>query len=295
MFHELADDLEVTTGAVESRDNTTIGYRQLGSGPGIVVVSGAMISSKSHLGLARSLSDAFTVYLPDRRGRGLSGPYSPQHCMAREVEDLTALLDHTGAEMAFGVSVGACICLYAASERPGLRKLALYEPALVLDRTGRSFSTTRLESELARDRVAAALVTGMYEAHLAPTALKFIPRVVMERLTTMVMRAEERNAAPDDVTMRSLAPTLLHDFELINEIAGTTEPLQDISASVLLLGGGKSDAFFGASLDELQELLPHVTRLELPGLDHGGSTDRDGKPADVAHALRSFLTDKPAT
>src|SRR5262245_46083806 len=68
---------DVTLGTVTSADGTLIGYRQLGSGPAVVVVSGAMISSKSHLGLARALSDSFTVYLPDRRGRGRSGPYGP--------------------------------------------------------------------------------------------------------------------------------------------------------------------------------------------------------------------------
>jgi hypothetical protein len=111
----------------------------------------------------------------------------------------------------------------------------------------------------------------------------------MERLTALAMKAEERKAGPDDVTMRSLAPTLRHDFELINEIAGRADMFDDVSAELLLLGGGKSDPFFRAALDALQRILPHAGRIDLPGLDHGGSTDRDGKPETIAPGLRRFF------
>jgi pimeloyl-ACP methyl ester carboxylesterase len=210
--------------------------------------------------------------------------------MDREIEDLIALLDHTGAERVFGVSVGALVCLCTAQQRPDLTKLALYEPALVTETTRSGFSTARLDRELTNGRIAAALVTGMYEAHLAPPASKAIPRFVMERLTALVMKAEERKAGADDVTMRALAPTLPHDFELINEVARRADRFDGVSAEVLLLGGSKSDAFFSGSLDALQRTLPHAHRIDLPGLDHGGSTDRDGKPEKIAPALRRFFT-----
>src|SRR5438874_1780773 len=66
------------TGYVTSKDGTTLGYRQYGQpshGPGVVLLHGAMESAQSHEQLAQALDDAFTVFVPDRRGRGLSGPY----------------------------------------------------------------------------------------------------------------------------------------------------------------------------------------------------------------------------
>ncbi len=57
---------------VQSADGTIIGYRQLGEGPGLIILHGTMESSESHLQLAQVLSRTFTVYLPDRQGRGLS-------------------------------------------------------------------------------------------------------------------------------------------------------------------------------------------------------------------------------
>jgi len=63
-------------------DGTTIGYRQIGSGPGLILLHGGMQASQHYMRLATALSDAFTVYVPDRRGRGLSGPYGDQYAIA---------------------------------------------------------------------------------------------------------------------------------------------------------------------------------------------------------------------
>src|SRR5579862_6692405 len=79
-----------TTRAVSSADGTTIGYRQLGQGTGIVMVHGSMSSGYYHLELAEALCDAFTLYLPDRRGRGLSGAYRDGDGIQQEVQDLEA-------------------------------------------------------------------------------------------------------------------------------------------------------------------------------------------------------------
>src|SRR5262249_38196229 len=86
-----------TTSSVTSHDGTTVGYRQLGHGPGVVLLHGAMESAHSHMQLAWALADAFTVYLPDRRGRGLSGPHGDDYGIQKEIEDLDALLTKTGA------------------------------------------------------------------------------------------------------------------------------------------------------------------------------------------------------
>src|SRR5215467_10066128 len=86
-----------TVGYVTSRDGTTIGYRQLGHGPGVVLLHGANESAQSHMRLAELLADAFTLYLPDRRGRGLSGLFGTDYSMQKEIEDLDALLTKTGA------------------------------------------------------------------------------------------------------------------------------------------------------------------------------------------------------
>src|SRR5689334_10548076 len=92
---------QYTTGFVTSKDGTTIGYRQLGSGPGVVLLHGSMSSSHNHMQLAELLTNSFTVYIPDRRGRGLSGQYGKNYSIQDDVDDLDALLAKTGAHKLF--------------------------------------------------------------------------------------------------------------------------------------------------------------------------------------------------
>jgi len=56
-------------------DGTQLSYYSIGSGPGIVVIHGAMCYALSHKDLAVALSPYFTVHIISRRTRGLSGPY----------------------------------------------------------------------------------------------------------------------------------------------------------------------------------------------------------------------------
>ena len=115
-------------GEVRSADGTTIGYYRVGRGPAIVLLHGAAQSSENLSALARDLSDRFTVFVPDRRGRGRSGPYGDFRGLRSEIEDLSAVLDGSGAHNVFGLSAGAVIAIETALVRPDMTKLALYEP-----------------------------------------------------------------------------------------------------------------------------------------------------------------------
>jgi pimeloyl-ACP methyl ester carboxylesterase len=278
------------TGSITSTDGTTIGYCRLGTGPGLVILHGAMESSRSHLQLAEALAGDLTIYLPDRRGRGLSGPFGSEYSIRKEVEDLGALLAATGAGRVLGVSSGALITLQAALTLPALRKVAIFEPPLLVDGPALTASLARFDGEIAAGRVAAALITGMQAAEMGPPIFNLVPRWPLERLTGLAMADEDRKATRDAVTMRLLAPTLHYDFQLITEMVGALESFAAIDAGVLLLGGSKSPAYLKASVDGLEKVLPQATRIEFPGLAHGatGNTDRGGKPELVAKALGEF-------
>ena len=99
---------------VKSKDGTIIGYRQMGSGPGIILLHGGAKGSQTLMQLGTALSDEFTVFIPDRRGRGLSGPFGDNYGLQREVEDMDALLNKTGAHYVFGTATGGTIALQSA-------------------------------------------------------------------------------------------------------------------------------------------------------------------------------------
>ena len=280
-----------TTDLVTSKDGTTIGYRQLGQGPGVVLLHGAMSSGHNHMQLAEALAGAFTVYVPDRRGRGLSSSASEDYNIQKEVEDIGALLTKTGTHNAFGLSSGAIIMLQAALTLPAIRKAAIFEPPFFVKEPLPTSLLMRYDNEMAQDRAAAALVTGMKAAKLAPPVFNLMPRWLLELLVAMGMKSEDKKPKGGYIPLRTLAPTLHNDFRLVVEMNDKLESFKDIQAEVLLLGGSKSPAFLKAALDALNEVLPQAKRVEFSGLNHAASwnNDRGGRPEPVAQELRRFF------
>jgi proline iminopeptidase len=126
--HQSTTQERYTTGAVTSKDGTPIGYRQVGHGPGIVALHGAMESAQSHMQLAETLAGSYTVYLPDRRGRGLSGAYGSSYSMQREVEDLEGLRKALGVSQMnlLGHSFGGMVAqAYALKYPQSVKRLLL--------------------------------------------------------------------------------------------------------------------------------------------------------------------------
>ncbi|MGH9195045.1 MAG: alpha/beta fold hydrolase [Acidimicrobiia bacterium] len=287
----MSDARAAVTGSITSMDGTTIGYRQLGHGPSVVVLHGIMESAQSHMQLAEALADTFAVYLPDRRGRGLSGPQGSDYRLEKEVEDLDALLTKTGAHYVFGVSAGAIVCLQAALTLPAIHRAAIFEPPLIIDDSVSTAFVERFDKEMAQGKVVSALVTAMKGSQMGPPVFNVMPRWLLELLTKMMTASEEKKAKADDVTMRMLASTLHSDFQLSVETKGALESFKAIRADVLLLGGSKSPAYFKVALDALEKVLPHAKRTEFPGLNHGasGNANRGGKPKLVAQELRQFF------
>src|SRR5580658_4165572 len=122
---------------VRSADGTTIAFTREGQGPSLILVDGAMCSRSfgPMPKLAAQLTEHFTVYTYDRRGRGDSGdtaPYEPD----REVEDLEALVALAGEQVfVHGTSSGAALALEAAKHIRSIAKLAVYEPPFIVDDT----------------------------------------------------------------------------------------------------------------------------------------------------------------
>lgn len=278
-------------GKVLSKDGTAIGYRQVGQGEGLIILHGMMSSGQNHSQLAELLADTFTVYLPDRRGRGLSGPYSPHYRVQDELDDLEAVLTKTGARYVFGVSAGAIIALEAALTLPTIQKVAVFEPPLLPDPSIATTTLARFDQEMAQGKVAAALITAMKGAQMGPAFFNLMPRRLMEFLTGKYMASEEKKSDGRYVLMKDLAPTLHYDFQLVAETGGHYERFKALQQAVLLLGVGRSSIYFKEALDNLERVLPHATRIEFPKLDHSATwnTDLRGQPQPIADALRRFF------
>jgi hypothetical protein len=113
---------------VTSRDGTSIASERIGTGPAVILVGGGLTDRSENAPLAPELAAAgFTVYNYDRRGRGASGD-TPPHALARELEDLAALIAEAGGSAhLYGVSTGGALALEAAAAGLAVDRLAVYE------------------------------------------------------------------------------------------------------------------------------------------------------------------------
>jgi alpha-beta hydrolase superfamily lysophospholipase len=312
---------------VVSRDRTRIGFRRYGgAGPGVVLVHGGAQAAQNLSGLAGALAGAFTVCVPDRRGRGHSGPVGSDYELAAECDDLAAVVQHSGARYLFGLSSGGLIVLSAALRIPGIRAVAVYEPPLSVNHSTPLGWLPRFERELARGDLGAAAVTAMRGTRTAGPALRLIPRPLITTAVTLATRdpnaqpvaarvSQRRSLlvrpllwplrraathgavhtagpapAPDaDVPLRALVPTMRHDAHLVAETEGTVNDYRALTTPVLLLSGSRSARYLTQSLDALQAVLPDPTRVELPKAGHT-APDNTGDPLRVATELQRFFT-----
>jgi pimeloyl-ACP methyl ester carboxylesterase len=282
---------EPVLSSVTLRDGTTIGYRRFGRGPGLILLHGSMSSGAHHTELARLLSDAFTVFVPDRRGRGLSGPYRGGNELEQELADVAALLEATGATNLWGLSSGACVALHAARTMPAIAKIGIFEPPLVPDRSAAAAFLATFDDEMARGKVGEAMVTAMRGAEMGPGWFRALPKALTARLAMMGMAQEAKKPAGPYPTMRELSSTLHAEFAIVTESSGRLDDYRSIGSEVLLMGGSKSPAFLKRALADLARVLPGSKRVELAGLDHAASWNSDvrGHPEPVARELRRFF------
>jgi pimeloyl-ACP methyl ester carboxylesterase len=272
-------------GTAVSRDGTLIGFRQMGSGNGVILIHGGMKSSQDFTKLAATLSTAFTVYIPDRRGRGLSGPHGDRFSVQREVEDLQALVAMTQARYMFGLSSGALVALKATPAIPAIEKVALYEPPLSINGSTPTEWVPRYDRELAQGALASAVITAMKGIGTEHT-LSRLPRLLLVPFMAVVLRLQR--AQGDDVTIRALVPTQRFDMQVVAEMSDTLAEYASLQTPVLLLGGTKSPTYLQIALNRLRDTLPHAQLITCPGLGHDGPED-DGQPNVVANALRRFF------
>jgi pimeloyl-ACP methyl ester carboxylesterase len=282
---------QFVTASVTSKDGTTIGYQQIGHGPGLVIVPGAMQSALSQGLLAAALAPYYTVILPDRRGRPLSGTFGPDYNIQREVEDLEAVLNKTGAHYVFGISAGALIALEAALSLPTIHKLGIFEPPLVVNGSLSTGFAKDLDGQMAAGKVAEAMVTGMLGAQMGPPFMQKMPRWFLRFMTNLGMKAEDKKVNPPVMPMRQLAPTLHYDLALAVSQEDRQEHYRPITVETLLLGGDQSAFYLRNGLDVLEKILPNARRVVMPGAHHGatGNPNRGGQLTRVAEELHKFF------
>jgi pimeloyl-ACP methyl ester carboxylesterase len=243
--------METTT----SRDRTLIAYDVHGDGPPLVYITGATCS-RTFLPVVRDskiFASAFRIVTYDRRGRGASGD-TPPWSVAREVEDIEALIEALGGEaFLYGHSSGAVLAMHAALKLgPKVRGVMMYDAPWVYDAAERQeYAVLRAQVELLLDKGRKATATRRFLTGIG------MPRWFITLLPLL----------PGWRTMVELAPTLRYDLALTADLP----PLQlaaEMRVPTHILVGERSPSQLHEVARALAGAVPGATLTTVPKQDH---------------------------
>jgi pimeloyl-ACP methyl ester carboxylesterase len=274
-----------TVAEIASQDGASIALTTLGgSGPGIVVVHGAMQVGESQRDLAGLLAaDGFRVHLMDRRGRGGSSPLTTDTTPADESEDVRAVLAATEARRCVGISSGALLSARCALAHPGLLdRLVLFEPPLGINGSIRVSEAQRVVTAVRRGQLATAMAVGMRTAEMGPPWMFRLPIPLLAAFSKIMLR---RPGIADR------AAGLTADFAVVERNAERLADFATVDVPTLLIDGSATRPYLQLAVHELARTIPGARHVTLEGLTHSATQNRNeyGRPDAVAPVMTDFL------
>jgi pimeloyl-ACP methyl ester carboxylesterase len=263
---------------IAAPDGAGIVVHSVGSGPGIVVVHGGGVTIGIYRRLADRLAGRFAVHLYNRRGREDAAPRREPYTFAQDIDDLGAVLAHTGARNVIGHSSGGFIALAAALRLP-IERLALYDAAVAVDGI---FPAAWLDGARAAAAAgdiprAMALTSAGINTH---TAAARLPLPVQTAMCRVFLRT------PIGRTMGALLASTLDESHQIRLADGPAERWAGVRARVLLAYGAAGPRYYAPLNAALAAAIPHARVLPVPRSGHEGL---NRAPARLVEPIGAFL------
>ena len=255
-----------------SKDGTGLVVRQAGAGHPILVVHGGM-GAAFHWDAVTTLLPGYRTFGLERRVYGRSGPPQSPHSMAREAEDIAAVLAQIGEPATVvGHSSGAVATLEAALLRPAnLAGMVLYEPPVQIGTPLGGEFQAAAEAALAAGDSEKALYIFFHDIVGFPDAL------------IDGMRSPQWRGGWE--FMQTVMPAQMEDNRAIRALPFGLDRYAVLDMPVLLLRGTVSPQHLQDRLAELAAVLPQSATVDLQGEGHNANMS---SPQLVADAIEAF-------
>ncbi len=256
-----------------SADGTEIFAADYGTGHPIVIVHGGMGEAAHWEEVGQLLAPTNRIVGIERRPYGRSGKPQSPHSMAREAEDIAAVLGQIGEPaIVVGHSSGGVATLEAALLQPAnLLGLVLYEPPVQAgEPIGGDFQRLAEEALAAGD---------------GDKALQVFFRDIVGFSDAMIddMRSAKWRAGWNH--MITILPNQMDDNRAIRALPSGVDRYRAISVPTLLLRGTDSPKHLQRRLAALAGVLPSGKTVDLAGEAHNANMS---SPQVVASVIASF-------
>jgi pimeloyl-ACP methyl ester carboxylesterase len=235
---------------VVSADGTLLALWRSGEGPPLVLVHGTTADHGRWAPALPALEEHFTVYSFDRRGRGESGD-APHYSLAREFEDVVAVVESAGADVnLLGHSYGGVCALEAALLTDRISKLVLYEPPI-----GFVASPPHVVQELE------ALLEAGEGDELVTLFMRDVAGLPADQIELM-------RALPAWQARIAAADTIPREERANREYAWDPDRFRELAVPTVYLQGGDSPEPFRLAGEALAAALPDCRVVVMPGQRH---------------------------
>jgi len=251
-----------------SMDGASIGCVVEGVGPPLLIVHGTGDTQRGWRRLVPLLAPHFTLYLMDRRGRGVSGDRE-SYALQREWEDVAAVIDAIPLESAadnsapagvnagvnvFAHSFGAMCALEGARLARRTGRMVIYEPSV-------NRNTGNPKREFAIDEMARLIALGDRDA-VVSIHLRNIINVSEDML-------EKQRAQPEAWAARlSMAHTMPRELQALKHYQFDAGRFAGLGVPITFLLGAKSVGHAPGTAQSLVEAVPGARMVTLEGQGH---------------------------
>jgi pimeloyl-ACP methyl ester carboxylesterase len=240
--------------AARSKDGVPLSVLKTGSGPALLLVHGsAAAGSSTWQAVLPALSRRFTVYVMDRRGRGLSGD-GKSYSVAAEADDIAAVAAKIGEPLTLVAHSYGALCAVAAMDRlKGVTRLILYEPPILPQAPGPEFAGVLQALDRAlqnNDRDLVATIFLRDAVGVPPAAL------------------EQMRSSPGWQGTVETAPTLPREARAVGAFRMPVERMRNWKAPTTMLAGDRTGGYLEAAAPAVCGAIPGCRLVTLEGQGH---------------------------
>jgi len=260
-------------------------YRKFGDGPPLIILHGLYGSSDNWVSIAKSISDSFTVYLPDQRNHGQS-PHSDVHDYNSMRDDLFEMVNELHIRKFFlaGHSMGGKTAIAFAAKWPEM----IYGLLIADISPFTNGNTRKLEYSQHLTILKTILSTDVSSVSSRDEAESFLTeKISSEKVRGFILKNLKRNAG-GVFTWKLNASSLFNNLDKI--MAGLdlkeefSEPITGFP--VIFLKGGNSEYLISSDMPDINKVFPASEFAEIIGAGHWIHAD---KPDEVIKYLRNLL------
>jgi esterase len=262
--------------------------RKYGIGPPLIILHGLYGSSDNWVTIAKSISDSFTVYLPDQRNHGQS-PHSNIHDYDSMRDDLFELVADLKLKKFFlaGHSMGGKTAISFALRWPEMINGLLIADISPFTNENNKSSVYNLHFTILNAMLSVDLASISTRNGVESVLLKEIPSDKIRGLILKNLQRTDNNKFIWKIDVKSLLNNLDKIMEGIDRKSNADQHITGFP--VIFLKGANSDYLPSSDFRDIQKVFPATDFTVVANAGHWIHADR---PDEVAKNIKRLLEDE---